>query len=79
MVIDWANGKLQIKAPHLQHLLRVIKEQKTAFETISFTHIYWELNTEVDKLSKVALALHPGLMEVREIKDEQNKNHLVCL
>ena len=70
---------MHIKAPHLQHLLRVIKEQKAAFETISFKHIYSELNTEADKLSKVALALHPGLMEVREIKYEHIKNHLVCL
>ena len=79
MVIDWENRKMQIKAPHLQHLLRVIKVQKASFETISFTHIYRELNIEADKLSKVALALHPGLMEVREIKDEQIENHLVCL
>ena len=78
MVIDWENGKMHIKAPHLQHLLRLMKEQKEAFKTISFTHIYRELNTEADKLSKAALALHPGLMEVREIK-EQIENHLVCL
>ena len=27
LTIDWANGKLQINAPHLQHLLRAIKSQ----------------------------------------------------
>ena len=26
MVIEWANGKIQINAPHLQHLLTTIKE-----------------------------------------------------
>ena len=79
MVIDWENKKMQIKAPHLQHLLRVIKEHKASFETISFSHIHRELNTYADKLSKDALALHLGLMEVREIKDEKIDNHLVCL
>ena len=77
MVIDWKKGKMHIKEPHLQHLLRVIKEQKSTFETISFTHIYRELNTEAN--SKDALALHPGLMEVRDINNEKVEKHLVCL
>ena len=79
MVIDWENGKMQIKALHLQHLPRVIKEQKVDFETISFTHIYRELNKDANKLSKLSLTLHPSLIKVREIKDEQIENHLICL
>ena len=79
MIIDWENSKMQIKASHLQHLLKVIKEHKAAFEIISFTNISRELNTEDDKLSEASLALHSVLMEVREIKNELSENHLVCL
>ena len=65
MTIDWENGKIQINAPHLQHFLKTIREQITSFETISFKHIYREPNSEADKLSKMALTLPPGLMEVK--------------
>ena len=69
MVIEWASKKMQIKAPHLQNLLKAIREQKASFETINFTHIYRELNSKSDKLSKVAITLPPGLMEVKEIRN----------
>ena len=35
MTIDWANGQLQINAPHLQHLMREIRDQMANFESIS--------------------------------------------
>ena len=74
MTIDWANGHLQINAPHLQHLLRAIRDQMSNFESISFQHVYRELNVEADKLSKLALMLPPGLMEVKEYVDNQLVN-----
>ena len=67
MTIDWENRKIHFNAPRLQHLLKIIREQMEVFESIFFQHIYKELNFEVDKLSKMALALSPGLMEVKEI------------
>ena len=79
MTIDWANGKIQINAPHLQHLLKAIREKITTFETISFNHIYRELNSEANKLSKMALALPPSLMEVMEINNNQIVNQYVGL
>ena len=79
MTIDWANGQLQINAPHLQHLLRAIRDQMVNFESISFQHIYRELNVEADKLSKVALTLPPGLMEVKEFVNNQLVNQYVSL
>ena len=79
MTIYWANGKIQINTPHLQHLLKAIREQMVAFETISFNYIYRELNSEADKLSKMALALPSGLMEVKEISNERIENQYVCL
>ena len=71
--------KFKLTAPHLQHLLKAIREKITTFETISFNHIYRELNSEADKLSKMALALPPGLMEVKEINNNQIVNQYVCL
>ena len=79
MTIDWANGQLQINAPHLQHLLRAIRDQMHNFDTISFQHIYRELNVDVDKLSKEALLLPPGLMEVKEYAENLLVNQYVRL
>ena len=79
MTIDWENGKIQINAPHLQHLLKTIREQMESLESISFQHIYKELNSEVDKLCKMAFALPPGLTEVKEIVNNQIVNQYVYL
>lgn len=71
MVIDWANGKSQIKAPQLQYVLSEIKDVLTSFVSVSFTHIYRELNEEADILSKMALALQPGVLIEEEFRDGQ--------
>ena len=52
MVIDWENGKKNIRAPHLQHLLDEIQNLKDHFGGGIFSHIYRELNSEADTLSK---------------------------
>ena len=79
MVIEWANGRIHINEPHLQHLLKTIKEQVATFEMISFGHIYRELNMETDKLSKLALALPPGLIEVEELSSGQPSDQFMIL
>ena len=67
MVIDWENGRKNIRAPHIQHLLADIQSLKIQFVRIAFAHIYRELNEEADTLSKQALAFQPGMMEIEEI------------
>ena len=79
MVIDWEKEKIQINSPHLQHLLKTIREQMEAFESITFRHIYREINSKADKLSKMALTLPPGIMEVKEIINNQTVNQYVCM
>ena len=69
VVVDWANGKNIIRAPHLQHLLAEIQTLKSMFKRISFAHIYRELNAEVYSLSKQALAYQLGLMETEEVAE----------
>ena len=56
-VIEWAQGRNNITAPHLQNLLRAIRSLQPSFETIHFNHIYREFNTGADTLSKMALAI----------------------
>ena len=69
MVIDWANGKSKIKTPNMQHLLTKIKQVMTSFESVSFTHIYREINGEADLLSKPAWALKLGVIEEEEFRN----------
>ena len=79
MVIDWANGKYQIKFPHLQNILIEIQQVMTSFESVSFTHIYREINGEAYILSKMALALQLGVIEVEELKNEQVKKYFTLI
>ena len=39
-VIDWASRKNNIRAPHLQNLLKAIRALQPAFEVVLFKHIY---------------------------------------
>ena len=50
VVVDWANEKNTIRAPHLQHLLAEIQTLKTSFRGIYSGHAYQELNMEADAL-----------------------------
>ena len=79
LTIDWANGKLQINAPHLQHLLRAIKSQVERFDSLSFQHIYRELNEYADKLSKAALSLPPGIMLIKDYENNLLINQYIRL
>ena len=49
------------------------------FESISFQHIYRELNEEADKLSKEALLLPPGLMMIKDYENNLLVNQYVRL
>ena len=68
MVIEWANNRIQIKAPPLQHLMVEIKRQIGMFGFISFNHVYRELNEEEDALSKSVLLLAQGTFIEEEHK-----------
>ena len=70
MVVDWVNNKIQIKAPHLQQILRAIRRLLDHFSTLNITHVYRELNMEANSLSKLALLLSLGHMETEEVKEE---------
>ena len=46
MVMEWENNMIQIKAPHLQPLLNQIHSQLGEFSSITFNHVYCDLNEE---------------------------------
>ena len=62
-----------------QTLLKEIRDQISNFESISFQHVYRELNVEAYTLSKLALTFPPGLMEVKDYVDNQLVNRYVRL
>ena len=68
MVVYWVYNKIQIKDPLLQQILRAIKGLLNLFLGLSITHVYRELNMEVDNLSKHALLLALGHLETEEVK-----------
>jgi ribonuclease HI len=57
---DWENNEIQIQVVKLQALLNNICSSIVEFEWSSFAHIYMELNTLADKLSKEDLTLVTG-------------------
>ena len=58
LVIDWANLKY-VKLENLvfNPILILIKELRSPFEYISLTHVFIELNSHANNLSKVVLIL----------------------
>ena len=76
-MIDWVNGKNNIRTQHLHNLLKEIQAMKPSFESITFSHIYRELNTEVDTLSKLALAIQQGIIEGEEHINGQVSNFFI--
>ena len=67
VVVDWALQHTQIMAPHLQAILRSILSPFPKFQQLSFKHVYRELNTEVDALSKQALTLPLGTLTIMDV------------
>ena len=71
MVVDWANRRIQINAPHLQQLLNATNRLLDQFTSFNIAHVYRELNSEADRLSKMALLLEPGKIETEVLADNQ--------
>ena len=67
MVVDWVNRKIQINTPHIQQLLNAIRMMLDFFTGFNISHIYRELNMEVDGLSKQARLLDLGNLETEII------------
>ena len=55
--------KNTIRSPHMQNYLKAICALQPSFEVVNFSHIYREFNTNVDILSKEALAIQPGILK----------------
>ena len=68
-MIEWEKDRNNIRAPHLQTILRVIRSMQPFFASLKFNHVYKEYNTKADILSKKALAIQPAIIE-GEIFDE---------
>jgi hypothetical protein len=55
LVVDWALKKTKVENVCLEALLQDVSEACLSFEWLSFNHIYRELNSKFDELSKEAL------------------------
>lgn len=60
IVVDWINGKSEIQVACLAARKAQVREFLAGLDWFSCKHIYRELNSEVDKLSKEALELQDG-------------------
>jgi ribonuclease HI len=69
LVIEWAQGRVNIQNIHLSNILRDIRLTFQDFEWLSFHHIPRELNSKADELSKEALELHSGTYAYYEYKE----------
>lgn len=55
VIMDWARGSHDLHTIQLLVWIRRTKYLKDYFQHITFLHIFQELNTEVDELSKLAI------------------------
>jgi ribonuclease HI len=69
LVIKWMNNQLDVQNITLLSLAAQLKENSKQFVKISFAHVYRELNTIADALSKAGLALPVGQLRLEESID----------
>jgi ribonuclease HI len=78
MIIDWLNCLCVIKNITHTHRCDRIRALAKTFTEIEFRHIYRELNTVADKLSKEALGWKEGLSWIKVLKDGKLISHRFC-
>ena len=71
MVIDWAKGKSKLNVTNLEHWCNRTAELVHGFSSFGCQHIYHEHNQLVDRLSKEALSLTVGNLNVQEFMEGQ--------
>jgi hypothetical protein len=76
--MEWENGNFSLENLRLVPLLDRIREARAQFTSLSFQHVYKELNCKADQLSKEALRLQEEMMEVTKVIDRnvQSANSL---
>ena len=62
-VIEWAQERNTIRAPHLQNILRTFRSMLPCFAALNFNHVCREYNSEANVLSKQALVIQLGVIE----------------
>lgn len=69
VIINWANGKCGLSSLVLCGWMNRVHSLISRFHELSFSHIYREFNSEVDKLSKLALGDMAGSILVQKFCD----------
>lgn len=69
LAIDWACSRVNITTVSLIPLLNDLKHHMSLFEWLSFQHIYKELNTVANKLSKEGVQLPKAAFRYYEYVD----------
>ena len=78
LIIDWANGKNSMENLLFQPLVEKFREIKNHLDSVSFHHVYRELNEIADQLSNEALTLHEGLVITSEWIEERT-SPIACI
>jgi ribonuclease HI len=69
LVIKWTRDENEIHNVGLQPLAVKIKEASQLFGQITYTHVFQELNTEADALSKKGQQIEAEFLPLEEIQD----------
>lgn len=62
-------GEIHIQNVLLKPLADQLKEVTAHFDQVSFTHVFQELNTEADALSREGRQLEAGVLILEESQD----------
>lgn len=55
LLVQQLNGRYKVKAAHLKGLHDKVKELASAFDTVTYVHVYREQNVRADQLVNIAL------------------------
>jgi hypothetical protein len=66
LTVNWMNDMIHVMNLGLLYISQQLKSSEEQFQHISFSHVYQELNTFADSLSKEALLLDINKLVIEE-------------
>jgi hypothetical protein len=74
-VINWINGTQRYTNIRLANIVEDIKFLQTAFDSLTFRHVYKKRNEEADRRSKEGANLDLGIWKISEFLNDHIQEH----
>ena len=70
VIINWMKGIYEMENMLLHPILDMVKGMVLCFTDVTFHHVYYEMNSQVDKLSNVLLLMGDNTGCISELQED---------